>query len=95
VTYQIASGSVEYLPVPLLGTYTTSMPVAVAVVLEDTKPTDTDWHVAQWDVDGTSAKLLTGPGTALALAAELYGVWARITATPEIPAIYCYQLLVT
>lgn len=93
MTLQIPSLSVEYLHLPVTGDDTTGMPVQVAVVLEDTEPAPGDWNTATW-VAG-AATLLIGPGTVLELADGIYGAWVKITATPEIPVLYCGQIVIT
>lgn len=93
MTLIIPSTSIEYLHLAVTGNYTTDMPVQAAVVLEDTEPTVDDWHAATWVAGG--ARILTGPGTGLELTENIYGAWVRITATPEIPVLYCGQIIIT
>jgi len=56
-------------------------------------PVSGDWKTASWETDTTLtpdayyARCLVGPGGTIALAAGTYGVWVKVTATPEIPVI--------
>lgn len=88
----IPSSSVEYLHVPITGA-TDSMPVEIAVIARNARPASADWNSAMWD--GSDAKVLIGPGTALALSAATYSVWARITASPEKPVLKAGLLQIT
>jgi hypothetical protein len=82
----IPSVSLEYLHVPVSGA-TVSQTVELAIIDAGTEePAETDWHATDaWD--GTTAKLLIGPGGTLELLDGTYRVWVRVTATPEIPVI--------
>lgn len=94
----IPSASVEYVHAPVTGTFTTSMAVEMAVVTADHEPTSGDWHAASWDGDNgdADAKILIGTGTAIgALTDGMYGVWVRITATPEVPVLFSGALRIT
>ena len=90
----IPSISREYIHIPI-GGGSMSTPVEIAVIDDDTEePTEADWHNADvWD--GTTAKLLIGPGGTLELDDGVYRVWVRVTATPEIPVIRSGLLEVT
>lgn len=94
----IPSASVEYLRSTITGTFTTSMPVEMAVVQADSEPDSGDWHAATWDgADGDAdAKVLIGTGSAIgALSDGLYDVWVRVTATPEVPVLYAGRMHIT
>lgn len=91
----IPSSSVEYVKSKVTGSYTTLMPVQMAIVTAGSEPTSGDYVTAAWDgTDGDAyAKVLIGTGTTVGVKTEgLYGVWVKITATPEIPVIHCGQL---
>jgi hypothetical protein len=76
----IPASSTEYLHVPVTatpaGTSLTGTPVKIAAVAHRTNPDDDEWHTASWD--GTSARILIGPATDLALTAGDYRVWILI-----------------
>lgn len=94
----IPSTSIEYLHAPVTGTFTTGMTVHMAIVIADSEPTSGDWKTAAWDgADGDAdAKILIGTGSSIgALTEGLYGVWVKITATPEIPVIYTGRIRIT
>lgn len=63
----------------------TGYPVEMAVLASAvTDPTPTDWQPATW-AQGPSLKvatMLVGP-----LAPGRYGVWVRVTASPEVPVM--------
>lgn len=88
----IPSISREYLHVPVTGP-AEGVPVEIAVVGRDAEPADSDWKPAAWD--GTDAKILIGPGSALILAEGVYSVWVRVTASPERPALKAGLLRIT
>lgn len=94
----IPSTSVEYVKARVEGDYTTAMTVHMAVVTADSEPVSGDWKTAAWDgVDGAAdAKILIGTGTLIgALTEGLYGVWAKVTATPELPVINAGLIRIT
>ncbi|MBD9721969.1 hypothetical protein PV755_09520 [Streptomyces caniscabiei] len=76
----IPATSIEYLHVPVTatpaGTSLTGTPVKIAAVAHRNNPGSSEWHTASWD--GTSARILIGPGTDLALTAGDYRVWIHI-----------------
>ncbi|WP_262403454.1 hypothetical protein [Actinomadura sp. CNU-125] len=90
----IPSVSKEYLHIPVTGG-SVSTPVEIAVINASTEePAEADWRPAdEWD--GTTAKLLIGPGGTLELEDGTYRVWVRVTANPEIPVIRSGLLEVT
>lgn len=90
----IPSISRPYLHVPVSGG-SLSTPVEIAVIADSSEePAEGDWIPADvWD--GTTAKLLIGPGGTLELADGVYRVWARITSDPEVPVIKCGLLEIT
>lgn len=94
----IPSTSVEYVHAPVTGNFTTAMTVQMAVVIADSEPVTGDWKTAAWDgVDGTAdAKILIGTGSSIgALTEGVYGVWVKVTATPEIPVINAGRIRIT
>jgi hypothetical protein len=75
----IPSTSTEYVHVPVTapaGVDVTGMPVRIAVVAHRANPSETEWRTAAWD--GTTARLLVGPGTDTVLAVGDYRVWINI-----------------
>lgn len=90
----IPSVSKEYVHVPVTGA-TVSDPVELAVIdYTAEEPTTDDWQPADaWD--GTTAKLLIGPGGTAELANGTYRIWVRVTATPEVPVIRAGLLRIT
>lgn len=76
----IPASSTEYLHVPVTatpaGTSLTGAPVKIAAVAHRNNPGADEWHTATWD--GTTARILIGPGTSLALEAGDYRVWIHI-----------------
>lgn len=92
---QIPSLSVEYVKVPVTGPDDlTSLTVEMAVLPDGQDPTGGDWESGTWI--GTSAAILIGPATSLPLTKGItYGVWVRITSTPEIPVLGPYSLHIT
>lgn len=94
----IPSTSIEYVHAPITGDFTTSMTVQMAIITADTEPVTGDWKTAAWDgTDGNAdAKILIGTGTSVgALTEGVYGVWVKITATPEIPVICSGRIRIT
>lgn len=92
---QIPSLSVEYVKVPVTGPDDlTSLDVDMAILPDGQDPAGGDWKAAAWI--GTSAAVLIGPATLLPLTKGVtYGVWVRITSTPEIPVLGPYGLHIT
>jgi hypothetical protein len=90
----VPSVSREYLHVPVSGA-TADEPVELAVIDEGAEePAEGDWMPADvWD--GTTAKLLIGPGGTLDLVDGTYRVWVRVTALPEVPVIRSGLLRIT
>ncbi|TYK45177.1 hypothetical protein [Actinomadura decatromicini] len=90
----IPSTSREYIHVPVSGA-TADQPVELAVVdIGAEEPAEDDWVPADvWD--GSTAKLLIGPGGTLLLADGAYRVWVRVTAEPEIPVLRSGLLRIT
>lgn len=90
---RIPSTSKQYIGIPVSGANNT-MPVEIAIIAATAEePAAGDWKTAVWD--GSSAKILIGPGTSLALADGTYRAWVRVTATPEIPVIRSGRLQIT
>ncbi len=82
-TLTIPETSVEYVVAEITApTVDVSWPVDLAVIPEDQRrPAATDWHNAQWE--GSGARLLVGPGTAVELECGTYSLWVKIVAAPE------------
>lgn len=92
---QIPSLSVEYVKVPVTSSADlTGLTVQMAIVADGQDPAGGDWKTAAWI--GDSAALLIGPATLLPLTkGTTYGVWVKITSTPEIPVLGPYKLHIT
>lgn len=92
---KISSLSTEYVKVPVTGpSDVTSLTVQMAIVPDGQDPAGGDWKTATWI--STSASILIGPATTLPLAKGVsYGVWVKITSTPEIPVLGPYPLHIT
>lgn len=89
----IPSLSVEYVKVPVTGpTSLTSLTVQMAVVPQGQDPAGGDWKTAAWI--GSSAAVLIGTGSTVgALTRGLtYGVWVKITSSPEVPVLGPFDL---
>ncbi|MFD9949713.1 hypothetical protein ACFWYW_55495 [Nonomuraea sp. NPDC059023] len=88
--------SVEYVKVPISGPPNlTSLVVVMAVRPEGQDPESGDWETAAWI--GTSASVLIGTGSdigALTKGAQ-YGIWVKITSSPEVPVLGPYPLHIT
>lgn len=54
-----------------------------------TNPVAGDWKTAVWETENGSyyAKCLVGPGGTVALAADDYKVWVKVTDSPEVPIL--------
>lgn len=67
----------------------TGFPVAFAFIVGTAKPASADWHAGSWRTLGPQeyvAQCLVGPGTGgVALAVNVYTIWTKVTATPEVP----------
>ncbi|MER7500459.1 hypothetical protein AB0L05_27755 [Nonomuraea pusilla] len=92
---KIPSLSVEYVKVPITGPADLAeLPVQMAIVPNGQDPATGDWKSAVWI--GTSAAVLIGPGSGLPLAkGGSYGIWVKITSTPEVPVLGPYPLTIT
>ena len=88
----IPSLSVEYVKVPIDGPPGfTELDVDMAIVPQGQDPAGGDWKSAAW-VD-SSAAVLIGPATSLVLAkGGTYGIWVKITSSPEIPVLGPFDL---
>ncbi|WP_188188033.1 hypothetical protein [Nonomuraea sp. SYSU D8015] len=89
----IPSLSTEYVKVPIVDgpANLTSLTVQMAIVAQGQDPVSGDWKSASWV--GTSAAVLIGPATALPLVkGTTYGVWVKITSSPEIPVLGPFDL---
>lgn len=93
----IPSLSVEYVRVPVSGPAgLTSLAVDMAVVPEGQDPDVGDWKTASWSDTGSEALVLVGPVTDLALTKGVtYGVWVKITSSPEVPVLGPFALHIT
>jgi hypothetical protein len=88
------SSTVEYVPVPVTGTYTTDTPVAMAVVPYGIEPDADDYHDAAWD--NGYAKVKIGAGSDVGQLDEgMYGVWVKVTAADEEPVMKAGPIRVT
>ena len=95
---EIPSISVEYVPVPVTGpSGLTTLPVEMAIVQQGQDPAGGDWKSAEWSDDADSTALvLIGPGTDLELEKGVnYGIWVKITSSPEVPVLGPYPLHIT
>lgn len=93
---EIPSLSVEYVKVPITAGPSgfTSLTVQMAIVADGQDPAGGDWKAAAWV--GTSAAVLIGPATTLPLVkGSTYGIWVKITSSPEIPVLGPYPLHIT
>jgi hypothetical protein len=81
--------------VPVTGPATlTTLTVQMAIVPDGQDPASGDWKAAQWI--GTQAAVLIGPATTLPLTKGVtYGIWVKITSSPEIPVLGPYGLNIT
>ncbi|WP_406325816.1 hypothetical protein OG784_12845 [Streptomyces sp. NBC_01617] len=72
-------------------------PVQIALLADEERPTDEDWHNATWDTDGgeTVAVLLVGPAGAVDPGPGSYRTWVKITAAPEVPVIKSARFQIT
>lgn len=90
----IPSLSVEYVKVPIVDgpANLTSLAVQMAVVPQGQDPVSGDWKTATWI--GTSASVLIGTGSSVgALTKGLtYGIWVKITSSPEVPVLGPFDL---
>lgn len=90
----VPAESKEFLHVPVTATSSLSgYQVEMAVIAYGADPVSADWKTAAWD--GTDAKILVGPGSALELAEAIYGVWVRITTAEEKPVLYSGAVRIT
>jgi hypothetical protein len=60
----------------------------------------TTWYTGSWQSGTTSpflAQVLVGPagGVTTFVAGNTYNVYVKVTATPEVPVLYCGQIAVT
>lgn len=92
---RIPSLSVEYVRVPVTGPPDlTTLDVDMAIVPQGQDPGSGDWKSADWI--GSDAAVLIGPATALPLTKGVnYGIWVKITSSPEIPVLGPYDLHIT
>lgn len=92
----ISNLSVEYVKVPIDDgpANLTELDVDMAIVPQGQDPVSGDWKSASWV--GTSAAVLIGPATSLPLSKGVtYGVWVKITSSPEIPVLGPFDLHIT
>lgn len=83
----IAASSIEYVKVPVTANVVLgSQAVHMAIVSTNLEPTSGDWKTAGWD--GSSVRILVGPGQTISLTARTdYVVWVKIAASPETPVL--------
>lgn len=92
----ISSLSTEYVKIPIVDgpANLTTLTVQMAIVPQGQDPVSGDWKSASWV--GTSAAVLIGPATSLPLSKGVtYGVWVKITSSPEIPVLGPFDLHIT
>lgn len=88
--------STQFVQVPVSATAAGSpydpRPDAVAFAFKPPgggNPSDTDWHAGSWTIAAPGsylAQCLIGPASnAVALLANTYTIWVKITDSPEIP----------
>ncbi|MFE1321610.1 hypothetical protein [Kitasatospora phosalacinea] len=91
--------STEYLQIPITADADpTGYPVRIAVVPDDDRPADGDWHNATWStISGTHyAQLLVGPdGGAITLGPGRWRPWIDIDAGTEHPVIAAPYIQIT
>ncbi|MDX3100457.1 hypothetical protein [Nonomuraea angiospora] len=88
--------SVEYVKVPITTgpPELTELPVHMAILPKGQDPGSGDWKPAAWI--GIRASVLIGPGTMLPLDKGLtYGIWVKITSSPETPVLGPFPLHIT
>jgi hypothetical protein len=88
VVAKIPAISVEYVRVAVTGPTGVDLgelDVEMAVVADGQTPDVDDWKVGTWI--GSSAAVLIGPGTPLALDQGTYDVYVKITSSPEVPVL--------
>lgn len=93
----IATPSIENVRVRITETTGQVLDSTVELAIVPRKPTDADWHAAEWEGDPAAvriARLLIGPGK-LELTAGYYRVWYRLTDTPEVPVRQAGGLTIT
>lgn len=67
--------------------------VEMAFVDEGTAPVEDDWNQGSWETDTVSftpiyyARCLVGPGGTIALTAQIWDCYVRITDAPEVPVL--------
>lgn len=92
----ISSLSTEYVKIPIVDgpANLTTLTVQMAIVPQGQDPVSGDWKSASWV--GASAAVLIGPATALPLTKGVtYGIWVKITSSPEIPVLGPFDLHIT
>jgi hypothetical protein len=85
---RIPAISVEYVRVAVTvpaGVDLSELDVELAVVNDGQVPDTGDWRAGTWI--GTSAAVLIGPGTDLALDQGTYDVYVKIISSPEVPVL--------
>jgi hypothetical protein len=88
VVAQIPAISVEYVKVAVTGPTgvdLSDLDVELAIVDDGQIPDVGDWKAGTWI--GSSAAVLIGPGTDLALDQGTYDVYVKITSSPEVPVL--------
>jgi hypothetical protein len=88
--------STEYVKVPIVHgpANLTTLTVQMAIIPQGQDPVSGDWKAASWI--GSDAAVLIGPSTTLPLTKGVtYGVWVKITASPEVPVLGPFDLHIT
>lgn len=91
-THTIASGSLEYVKVPVSGTESgeavdvSALTCRMAFVASGAEPASGDWKTASVETAGTKylVRCLVGTGGAVALTEGTYIPWVEITDNPEV-----------
>lgn len=92
----ISNLSTEYVKIPILDgpANLATLTVQMAIVAVGQDPVGGDWKAASWI--GSSASVLIGPATTLPLTKGVkYGVWVKITSSPEIPVLGPFDLYIS
>lgn len=74
--------------------------VEMAFVAQGAVPGSSDWHAGSWETDTSQfspiyyARCLVGPAGTVALTAQVWDCYVRITDSPEIPVLPAGQIRV-
>ena len=96
---KVSATSLEYVRVRIEATDAgvdvdpTPDAVQMAFMSNGSAPGTADWYAASWEADTTitpnvyHARCLVGTGGTVALTADTYTVWVKITDNPEVPRL--------